>query len=114
MEVAGVRVTPQTAAVLKVLLKAPDVGMYGLEIAQAVRLPTGTIYPALVRLEHAGWIAGTWEDPKQVAAEGRRRRRRFYQLTQSGRRAATEAVQRTESTWVLLPGIRPGSGETPA
>jgi PadR family transcriptional regulator PadR len=42
-------------------------------------LPTGTIYPALHRLEQAGLIAGSW----QVAG---RRRRRMYTLTPAGTR----------------------------
>lgn len=99
------RITPQTAAVLKVLLTAHD-GRYGLEIARAVHLPTGTIYPILVRLERARWIAGAWEDPEQAAQEGRRRRRRFYQLTELGRCAAAEAVRTIEATWILLPRIQ--------
>ncbi len=40
-------------------------------------LPTGTIYPALHRLEAAGLITGSWS-----RAEGRRRR--SYQLTAAG------------------------------
>ena len=43
-------------------------------------LPTGTIYPALHRLEQARLIAGSWS----VAAG---RRRRIYQLTPAGARA---------------------------
>jgi PadR family transcriptional regulator PadR len=43
-------------------------------------LPTGTIYPALRRLEQAGLIAGSWS-----VVGGRRRRE--YQLTAAGRRA---------------------------
>lgn len=42
-------------------------------------LPTGTIYPALRRLEAAGLVTGTWAE-----AEGRRRR--MYELTPAGRR----------------------------
>jgi PadR family transcriptional regulator, regulatory protein PadR len=42
-------------------------------------LPTGTIYPALHRLERAGLITGSWS-----AADGRRRR--SYRLTAEGRR----------------------------
>ena len=42
-------------------------------------LPTGTIYPALRRLERAGLVQGTWDE-----AGGRRRR--VYQLTPAGRR----------------------------
>ena len=42
-------------------------------------LPTGTIYPALHRLEGAGLIAGSWS-----IVDGRRRR--TYQLTAAGTR----------------------------
>ena len=42
-------------------------------------LPTGTIYPALRRLEEAGLIIGSWS----VAG----RRRREYRLTSAGSRA---------------------------
>src|SRR5215475_7925158 len=42
-------------------------------------LPTGTVYPALHRLEDAGLIAGTWS-----VLDGRRRR--TYRLTAAGRR----------------------------
>lgn len=43
-------------------------------------LPTGTIYPALRRLEQAGLIAGSWS-----VVGGRRRR--SYRLTRAGDRA---------------------------
>ncbi|MGB6454932.1 MAG: PadR family transcriptional regulator [Streptosporangiaceae bacterium] len=45
-----------------------------------VDLPTGTIYPALHRLEAAGLIAGSWS-----VVGGRRRR--CYVLTEAGRSA---------------------------
>ena len=45
-----------------------------------VDLPTGTVYPALHRLERAGLVKANWS-----AAGGRRRR--VYQLTSAGRRA---------------------------
>ena len=45
-------------------------------------LPTGTIYPALHRLEAGGLIRGRWS----VVAG---RRRRVYQLTAAGRAALT-------------------------
>jgi DNA-binding PadR family transcriptional regulator len=42
-------------------------------------LPTGTIYPALRRLERAGLVRTRW-------SEDGGRRRRFYELTPAGRR----------------------------
>src|SRR5271169_3044848 len=70
------------------LLAALEPGpRHGYAIMEALRagsggqfdLPTGTVYPALRRLERAGLIAGTW-----VEAGGRRRR--VYELTPAGRR----------------------------
>ena len=49
----------------------------------AFDLPEGTVYPALHRLEEAGWVTSSWE-----MASGRRRR--MYAVTQAGRLACVE------------------------
>jgi PadR family transcriptional regulator PadR len=62
---------------------------HGYAVREALRedsggridLPTGTIYPALRRLEQAGLIRGSWD----TATAGRPRR--TYRLTAAGRRA---------------------------
>ncbi len=86
---------------------------HGYAIMEALRagsggqsdLPTGTIYPALRRLERGGLVQGTW-------AEAGGRRRRVYELTAAGRRAL--AAER--GTWrdfaaavtaLLEPAARP-------
>jgi DNA-binding PadR family transcriptional regulator len=46
----------------------------------AINLPTGTVYPALRRLENAGCLNGSWS-----TVGGRKRR--TYSLTAAGRRA---------------------------
>jgi DNA-binding PadR family transcriptional regulator len=64
---------------------------HGYGIAEALRagsdgrvdLPTGTVYPALHRLERAGLVAGGWS---MVGG----RRRRSYELTTAGRAALGE------------------------
>jgi PadR family transcriptional regulator, regulatory protein PadR len=48
--------------------------------ADAINLPTGTLYPALHRLERTGWIRSEW-----TTVQGRRRR--VYALTPVGRNA---------------------------
>jgi PadR family transcriptional regulator PadR len=61
---------------------------HGYAVIEALRdgsggtldLPTGTVYPALHRLERAGLIRSDWE-----TVSGRRRR--AYQLTASGHQA---------------------------
>lgn len=75
------------------LLATVDAGAeYGYAIREALRtssggcfdLPSGTIYPALYRLERAGLVAGRW------TKVGARRQRRCYQLTPAGRRALAD------------------------
>ena len=70
-----------------VLLAALEDGSrHGYAVKEALRersdgrfdLPTGTIYPALHRLERAGLISGSWS-----TVDGRRRR--TYRLTAAGR-----------------------------
>ncbi len=46
-------------------------------------LPTGTVYPALRRLERAGLVTGSWS-----TVGGRQRR--TYELTRAGRRALVD------------------------
>ena len=82
--------------VLAVLNTGPAHG-YGLIEALRERsggrfdLPEGTVYPALHRLERAGLVASGW------STEGGRRRR-VYNLTDAGRRAASER----RSEWRLF------------
>lgn len=69
--------------------------LHGYAVIEALRersggrfdLPTGTVYPALHRLERAGLVRSGWST---VAG----RRRRTYQLTDAGQR--TLASRRTE------------------
>jgi transcriptional regulator len=51
--------------------------------AGAFSLNQGTIYPALLRLEQKGWIAGSWGTSEH------NRRARFYAITRTGRRRLT-------------------------
>lgn len=50
----------------------------------------GTLYRALSRLEEMGHLSSTWEDPQLAADEGRPRRR-LYEITEKGLRAAATA-----------------------
>jgi DNA-binding PadR family transcriptional regulator len=83
---ASPRMTSSVLKVLAALLTDPAAERYGLQLMQATGLPSGTLYPILVRLERAGWVHSRWEQADPVA-EGRPSRR-YYQLTEAG---ATEA-----------------------
>lgn len=78
------RVTPATLDILEVLTNTED-DLHGFAIAQQAGRPTGSTYPILARLEHAGWLNSHWET--QNPQEGLPRRR-FYRLRPDGLRAA--------------------------
>src|SRR5258708_33533943 len=72
-----------------ILLAVLEAGpCHGYAIMEALRarsggqvdLPTGTVYPALHRLERAGLVRARW-------SEGGGRRRRVYELTPAGLRS---------------------------
>jgi DNA-binding PadR family transcriptional regulator len=76
------------ALLLAVLEEGPRHGYAVIEALRAASagrfdLPTGTVYPALHRLERAGLLRGRWS-----TVGGRRRR--TYELTASGRRALSQ------------------------
>lgn len=66
---------------------------YGFDIMDVTGLPSGTVYPALRRLEAAGLVTAKWED-EQAARQEQRPARRYYKMTGAGQRALTEAVGR--------------------
>src|SRR5271154_457509 len=57
-----------------VLLRIQQISGGQLEIQQ------GSLYPALYRLEHQGWIASEWGESEN------NRKAKFYQLTAAGRK----------------------------
>jgi PadR family transcriptional regulator PadR len=107
----GPRMTLQTLAILKVLLTKPMEPRYGLDISKEAGLKSGTLYPALARLERAGWLTSFQEDIDE-AAEGRRRRR-YYRLTAEGAVKARLALE-TESQRLFLPAFLPSPGPNPS
>src|SRR5687767_12838422 len=66
---------------------------FGFDIMDAVRLPSGTVYPALRRLEAQGLVHSNWESDEE-ARKANRPRRRNYQLTKSGRARLVDAEAR--------------------
>lgn len=56
---------------------------YGFDVMEACDLPSGTVYPALRRLEKAGLLRSGWEREEEARAEGRPRRR-TYAMTAEG------------------------------
>jgi PadR family transcriptional regulator PadR len=76
------------------ILKTIQAGhCYGFEIMDATGLPSGTVYPALRRLERADVIRSEWERESVAQAE-QRPARKYYKLTRSGHAVLTTASDR--------------------
>jgi PadR family transcriptional regulator, regulatory protein PadR len=78
------------------ILKALSAGeLHGLGVSRRIEQITGgtfvvqpgSLFPALHRLEEAGWLASFWE------ASENNRRAKYYELTKAGRRQLGEETQ---------------------
>ena len=81
-------IPPGTLYLLVLKTLALQGELHGYEIANSIQrtsedllqIETGSLYPALHRLEGKGWIAASWE----LSDKGKRAR--YYRLTALGRR----------------------------
>lgn len=76
-----------------VLLRIQQLSRERLEIQQ------GSLYPALYRLEHEGWISGEWGQSEN------KRRARFYRLTAAGRRSLESEAKKWAEFADVVGGI---------
>lgn len=97
------RMSPQTLALLNVLLENPVEWKYGLELIEALGIKGGTVYPTLARLERLGWLESKREEaePSEVG----RPRRKHYRLTGEGQRQAESALERWRSLLGMSAGL---------
>jgi transcriptional regulator len=58
--------------------------------SDVLQVQQGSLYPALHRLEHRGWIAAHWAPVPTASGPGRRAK--FYALTAKGRKQLQEEV----------------------
>ena len=75
---------------------------FGFDIMEVTGLPSGTIYPALRRLEGLELVTSDWEKDDKARKEGRPRRR-YYELTRAGRQHLSEAEARYRAVGRLFP-----------
>lgn len=64
-----------------------------------LQVETGSLYPALHRLEAQGWISSTWE----LSDKGKRAK--YYQLTRSGRKQLMSEHSRWEQLTMAMARI---------
>jgi PadR family transcriptional regulator PadR len=81
-----VKLTGPLERVLRVLIADPSASHYGYDLMKAAKLPSGTLYPMLARLQQEGLVDSEWEPQRQDA--GGRPPRKYYRLTAEGARVA--------------------------
>src|SRR5690349_12898011 len=72
--------SPQTRAVLEVLLDQPQAWRHGYDLLRETGLKSGTLYPLLMRLSDEGLLEAEWRAPAQPG----RPPRHAYRLTAAG------------------------------
>lgn len=83
--------------ILKTLARGPMHG-YGIVVHvqqvsdEVLRVEEGSLYPALHRIEQAGWISSEW------GTSDNNRRAKYYRLTAAGRRQ----LEKEEENWGKL------------
>ena len=76
-----------------ILLRIQQISKDRLEIQQ------GSLYPALYRLEHQGWIGGEWGESEN------NRKARYYRLTPSGKRKFQTETEEWHRMAEVIAGI---------
>jgi DNA-binding PadR family transcriptional regulator len=85
------------------VLQALDAGfVYGFSIMEMTGLPSGTVYPAMRRLERDKLIRSHWERQSIADAE-QRPPRKYYDLTAAGRITLEVARKRYPLLQRLIP-----------
>lgn len=82
---------------------------YGFDIMTVTGLASGTVYPALRRLEASGLVLSKWERAS-VAQAAQRPPRKYYEVTKTGRTILADARQRFR----LLGQLEPLATNKPA
>jgi PadR family transcriptional regulator, regulatory protein PadR len=77
------------------LLDNPAERHWGYELSKRSAVRSGVLYPMLTRMLDEGWLTDGWEDPTTI--QDRRPPRRYYELTDQGRRALGAILQEARS-----------------
>jgi DNA-binding PadR family transcriptional regulator len=92
-----------------IILQALDAGfVYGFSIMEMTGLPSGTVYPAMRRLERDALIRSQWERQSIADAE-QRPARKYYKLTAAGK----TTLQSSRKRYPLLERLIPSEEAKP-
>lgn len=80
-------------AAASILLAIGNGYQYGFDIMDFTGLPSGTVYPALRRLEESEFVTSQWEKDA-VAHKDLRPARKYYALSEAGETTLEAALRR--------------------
>ena len=78
----------QTVAVLQALLSRPADWRHGYDLGKEVGLPSGTLYPLLIRLADEGLLEAEWQAPGRPGLPARH----AYRLSAAGAAFARSSI----------------------
>jgi PadR family transcriptional regulator PadR len=85
------------------VLQAVDAGyVYGFSVMEMTGLPSGTVYPAMRRMERDELIRSHWEQQSIADAE-QRPPRKYYKLTRTGKLTLESSRKRYPLLAKLIP-----------
>jgi len=84
-----IRLSKQTLAVLDALLGRAGQWQHGYSLSQSTGIPSGTLYPILMRLEKLHWLETRWEEVKTPG----RPPRHLYRLSGNAREWARQEIR---------------------
>jgi PadR family transcriptional regulator len=85
------------------ILQAVNAGyVYGFSIMEMTGLPSGTVYPAMRRLERDELIRSQWEQ-QSIADSEQRPPRKYYKLTRAGKQTLESSRRRYPLLAKLIP-----------
>ena len=94
---------PKLSHTAAMILQAIHAGqIYGFSVMTMTGLPSGTVYPAMRRLERDGLIASRWEQQAIADAE-QRPPRKYYRLTRTGKATLEAAYERYPLLQKMIP-----------
>ena len=94
---------PKLSHTAAMILQAIHAGYkYGFSIMEMTGLPSGTVYPAMRRLERDELIRSHWEQQSIADAE-QRPPRKYYKLTRSGKVTLESSRKRYPLLAKLIP-----------
>ncbi|MFJ1608603.1 PadR family transcriptional regulator [Streptomyces sp. NPDC088253] len=100
--------TPAAVRLSQTFLEDVTRRFYATELMEAAHVGSGSLYPALARMEKSGWIVSEDEDAADPTPRKRGRpARRYYWMTGEGARAAHLALVELSDS-VRPPASSPG------